>query len=44
LAAGNPEFSRIYDSYRTFRDTQWTYADGNELSYQQWVIARAARG
>jgi TRAP-type mannitol/chloroaromatic compound transport system substrate-binding protein len=44
VAAGNAEFRRIYESYRTFRDTQWTYADGNELSYQQWVIARVARG
>jgi TRAP-type mannitol/chloroaromatic compound transport system substrate-binding protein len=43
LAAANPEFRRIYDSYRAFRDTQWSYADGNEMAYQQWVIARAAR-
>jgi TRAP-type mannitol/chloroaromatic compound transport system substrate-binding protein len=44
LATANPEFRQIYDSYRAFRDTQWSYADGNEMAYQQWVIARAARG
>ena len=44
LAAGNAEFGRLYESYRAFRDEQWGFADYSELGYQQWVIARGARG
>ena len=44
LAAGNAEFSRLYDSYRAFRDAQWAFADYSELGYQQWVLARAGSG
>jgi TRAP-type mannitol/chloroaromatic compound transport system substrate-binding protein len=40
LSASNPEFGALYESYRTFRDAQWAYASGNELTYQQWVIQR----
>ena len=40
LSASNPEFRQIYDSYRTFRDAQWSFVNGNELTYQQWVIPR----
>ncbi len=41
LAAGNPEFKKIWDSYTAFRDMQWKYADGNELTYQEWVLRRS---
>jgi TRAP-type mannitol/chloroaromatic compound transport system substrate-binding protein len=40
LAAGNPEFKRVWDSYTAFRAMQWKYADGNELTYQEWVLRR----
>jgi TRAP-type mannitol/chloroaromatic compound transport system substrate-binding protein len=40
LSAENADFQRMYESYRTFRDSQWAYAQGNDLTYQQWVIAR----
>lgn len=33
-SAAEPSFRRVYDSYRTFRDNQWSYASGNELAYQ----------
>ena len=40
LAGGNAEFATLLESYMAFRDTQWGYADGNELDYQRWVIDR----
>ncbi|SVB64603.1 uncharacterized protein METZ01_LOCUS217457 [marine metagenome] len=40
LSASNAEFRQIYDSYRTFRNAQWSFVNGNELAYQQWVIPR----
>ena len=40
LSASNAEFGQIYDSYRTFRNAQWSFVNSNELTYQQWVIPR----
>jgi TRAP-type mannitol/chloroaromatic compound transport system substrate-binding protein len=33
-SAADATFKRVCDSYRAFRDTQWSYAKGNELAYQ----------
>jgi TRAP-type mannitol/chloroaromatic compound transport system substrate-binding protein len=33
-AAEDATFRRVYDSYKAFRDVQWSYAKGNELAYQ----------
>ncbi len=33
-AAADATFRQVYESYRTFRDAQWSYASGNELAYQ----------
>ena len=44
LASSNTEFNGIYESYTTFRDAQWGYADYSELSYERWVVGRPARG
>ena len=33
-AAADATFRQVYDSYRTFRNSQWPYANGNELAYQ----------
>lgn len=33
-SAAEPSFRRVYESYRNFRDAQWSYASGNELAYQ----------
>jgi TRAP-type mannitol/chloroaromatic compound transport system substrate-binding protein len=40
LSADNADFRQIYESYTAFRDSQWTYARGNDLTYQEWVIPR----
>ena len=39
-SAADATFRRVYESYRTFRDTQWSYARGNELSYQVSAFGR----
>ena len=33
-AAADATFRQVFESYRTFRDAQWSYAQGNELAYQ----------
>lgn len=33
-SAADESFRQVYESYRTFRDAQWSYASGNELAYQ----------
>ena len=40
LSAQNVDFGRMYESYTAFRDSQWAYARGNDLTYQDWVIPR----
>ena len=40
LSAQNADFRRMYESYTAFRDSQWSYARGNDLTYQEWVIPR----
>jgi hypothetical protein len=30
----------MYESYRTFREAQWSYARGNELAYQISAFSR----
>ncbi|MDH3205190.1 MAG: ABC transporter substrate-binding protein [Gemmatimonadota bacterium] len=44
ISSENADFARMYESYRAFRDTQWAYARGNDLTYQNWVINRVANG
>jgi len=44
LSAQNADFRRMYESYTGFRDSQWRYAQGNDLTYQQWVIPRVVPG
>jgi len=39
-SAADETFRRVYDSYRTFREAQWSYANGNELSYQVSAFGR----
>jgi len=39
-SAGNESFRQIYESYRDFRDVQWSYARGNELAYQNSAFGR----
>jgi len=39
-SAADASFKRVYDSYRAFRDVQWQYARGNELSYQASAFNR----
>ncbi len=33
-SADDATFRKVYESYRSFRDAQWSYASGNELAYQ----------
>ena len=33
-SSADATFRRVYESYKAFRDTQWSYAKGNELAYQ----------
>jgi len=33
-SAAEPAFREVFESYKTFRDAQWSYASGNELAYQ----------
>ena len=42
LSSENEDFRRMYDSYVAFRNSQWSYARGNDLTYQEWVIPRIA--
>jgi TRAP-type mannitol/chloroaromatic compound transport system substrate-binding protein len=44
LSSQNPDFRRMYESYTAFRDRQWSYAGGTDMTYQQWVIPRVVRG
>lgn len=44
LSSQNSDFARMYASYIAFRDVQWAYVRGNDLTYQQWVVARVATG
>ena len=39
-AAGDASFRRVYESYKAFRDVQWSYAQGNELYYQNSALTR----
>jgi TRAP-type mannitol/chloroaromatic compound transport system substrate-binding protein len=39
-SAEDATFREVYDSYRAFRDVQWSYAKGNELSYQNSAFGR----
>ncbi len=39
-AADDATFRTVLDSYRTFRDSQWPYARGNELAYQLSAFGR----
>jgi TRAP-type mannitol/chloroaromatic compound transport system substrate-binding protein len=44
LSAQNADFGRMYQSYVAFRDAQWSYARGNDMTYQDWVIPRVVTG
>ncbi|MCH7991308.1 MAG: twin-arginine translocation signal domain-containing protein [Gemmatimonadetes bacterium] len=39
-SAEDASFRRVYESYRAFRDMQWSYAKGNELAYQLSAFSR----
>ena len=39
-SAADATFRRVYESYRAFRDAQWAYARGNELSFQNSAFGR----
>jgi len=39
-SAADASFRRVYESYRAFRDMQWSYAKGNELAYQLSAFSR----
>jgi TRAP-type mannitol/chloroaromatic compound transport system substrate-binding protein len=39
-SAADESFRRVYESYRAFRDVQWSYAQGNELYYQNSALTR----
>lgn len=39
-SADDATFRTIYESYRSFRDIQWSYAKGNELAYQMAAFNR----
>ena len=39
-SAGDATFRRVYESYKAFRDVQWSYAKGNELYYQNSAFNR----
>jgi TRAP-type mannitol/chloroaromatic compound transport system substrate-binding protein len=44
VSSQNADFRRLYESYTAFRDSQWAYARGNDLTYQEWVIPRVSSG
>ena len=44
LSSQNADFGRMYESYTAFRNAQWSYARGNDLTYQDWVIPRVVSG
>jgi TRAP-type mannitol/chloroaromatic compound transport system substrate-binding protein len=39
-SAADATFRQVWESYRTFRDAQWSYASGNELAYQVSAFSR----
>ena len=39
-SAADETFRRVYESYKAFRDVQWSYAGGNELAYQNSAFNR----
>jgi TRAP-type mannitol/chloroaromatic compound transport system substrate-binding protein len=39
-SAADATFREVWESYRTFRDAQWSYASGNELAYQVSAFGR----
>ena len=39
-SADDATFREVYESYRAFRDVQWSYAKGNELAYQVSAFGR----
>jgi TRAP-type mannitol/chloroaromatic compound transport system substrate-binding protein len=39
-SAADATFRRVYESYKAFRDVQWSYAKGNELYYQNSAFNR----
>jgi len=39
-SADDATFRTVWESYRTFRDAQWSYASGNELAYQMSAFGR----
>jgi TRAP-type mannitol/chloroaromatic compound transport system substrate-binding protein len=39
-SAADATFRQMYESYRTFREAQWSYARGNELAYQISAFSR----
>ena len=39
-SAADAGFREVWESYRTFRDAQWSYANGNELAYQVSAFGR----
>lgn len=39
-SAADATFRRVYESYKAFRDAQWSYARGNELAYQNSAFRR----
>lgn len=39
-SAKDATFREVWESYRTFRDAQWSYANGNELAYQVSAFGR----
>ncbi len=42
LAAGAPDFRRILEAWRTFRNDSFRYFSGNELGYQAFAFPRGA--
>lgn len=41
-SASDASFRQVYESYKSFRDVQWSYARGNELAYQLSAFSRTA--
>ncbi|MDA0327639.1 MAG: ABC transporter substrate-binding protein [Gemmatimonadetes bacterium] len=39
-SAADATFRRVHESYKAFRETQWSYARGNELAYQNSALSR----
>lgn len=44
LSAQNADFRRMYESYTTFRNSQWSYARRSDLTYLDWVVPRVVSG